>query len=73
MKRQPVPYTLDATGQDVRSEGARLREAGPARLVALPGDVAAWAATSLSGLRELGTDPRVSKDPQRHRPRWMPG
>ena len=71
MKTRPVPYTLDATGQDVHSEGTRLREAGPASLVALPGDVVAWAVTSLSGLQELLTDPRVSKDPRQHWPRWI--
>ena len=71
MKRRPVPYTLDATGQDVHSEGTRLREVGPASLVALPGDVVAWAVTSLSGLQELLTDPRVSKDPRQHWPRWI--
>jgi cytochrome P450 len=73
MPSQPVPYTLDATGQDVHGEGARLREAGPASLVALPGDVLAWAVTGLGGLQELLTDPRVSKDPRRHWRRWIDG
>jgi cytochrome P450 len=71
MKRQPVLYTLDASGQEVHDEGTRLREAGPASMVALPGDVVAWAVTSLDGLRELLTDPRVSKDPRQHWPRWI--
>jgi 2-hydroxy-5-methyl-1-naphthoate 7-hydroxylase len=71
MTRLPVPYTLDATGQDVHSEGTRLREAGPASLVVLPGEVVAWAVTSLSGLQELLIDPRVSKDPRQHWPRWI--
>ena len=71
MKRLPVPHTLDATGQDVHAEGTRLREAGTASLVALPGDVVAWAVTSLSGLRELLTDSRISKDPRQHWPQWI--
>ncbi|MCU1626409.1 MAG: cytochrome monooxygenase [Pseudonocardia sp.] len=71
MKRLPVPHTLDATGQDVHAEGTRLREAGTATLVALPGDVVAWAVTSLSGLRELLTDSRISKDPRQHWPQWI--
>jgi cytochrome P450 len=71
--RQPVPYLLDATGQDVHGEGTRLREAGPASLVVLPGDVVAWAVTTPSGLRELLIDPRVSKDPRQHWPRWING
>jgi cytochrome P450 len=42
-------------------------------LVVLPGDVVAWAVTTPSGLRELLIDPRVSKDPRQHWPRWING
>jgi cytochrome P450 len=33
--------------------------------------VVAWAVTSLSGLRELLTDSRISKDPRQHWPQWI--
>ncbi|WKX73042.1 cytochrome P450 [Streptomyces sp. XD-27] len=39
----------------------------------LPGGVVAWAITRQSLLKELLTDPRVSKDPRQHWPTWING
>ncbi|WP_308315281.1 cytochrome P450 [Streptomyces sp. ISL-100] len=39
----------------------------------LPGQVVAWAVSDQALLKELLTDPRVSKDPRRHWPAWIDG
>ncbi|MGW0843768.1 cytochrome P450 family protein [Streptomyces sp. NPDC002787] len=72
---QPSPLVIDATGRDIHGEAARIRETGPATRVVLPGppDVEAWAVSSPDLLKRLLTDPRVSKDPRRHWPRFAAG
>ncbi|WP_407915798.1 cytochrome P450 [Kitasatospora sp. NE20-6] len=55
---------LDPFGRDQHGENARLREAGPAVLVELPGGVVVWAITHHDTLQELLADPRVGKNPQ---------
>lgn len=67
------PYVLDPTGKDIRAEGARLRARGPVTKVMLPGDIPAWSVTSHTVLEQLLTDPRVSKDPRQHWPRFIAG
>ncbi|MEU6068791.1 MULTISPECIES: cytochrome P450 family protein [Streptomyces] len=69
----PRPLVIDATGRDIHGEAARIRERGPVTLVELPGGVEAWAVSSPDLLKRLLTDPRVSKDPRQHWPRWING
>lgn len=67
------PYQIDITGRDIQGEAARLRERGPATLIELPGQVVAWLVTDTALIKRLLTDPRVSRDPYRHWPRWENG
>ncbi|HEX3789797.1 MAG TPA: cytochrome P450 [Pseudonocardiaceae bacterium] len=70
---QQCPYVLDVDGTDIQAEGARLRAAGPATLVEMPGGLPAWAVGSHDLMRRLLTDPRVSKDPRQHWAAWING
>lgn len=67
------PYVLDPDATDIHAEAARLRERGPVTRVLLPGEVVAWSVSDPAELRRLLTDPRVSKDPNRHWPAWING
>lgn len=73
MEPAPRPVVIDPSGRDIPAEAARLRARGPAALVELPGHVTAWAVTDPGLLRDLLTDPRVSKDPRRHWAAWARG
>ncbi|MEU8131886.1 cytochrome P450 family protein [Streptodolium elevatio] len=57
----------------MHGENDELRARGPATLVALPGGVEAWSVNSQALIRDLLTDPRVSKDTRQHWPAWING
>jgi cytochrome P450 len=55
------PFSLDVNGTDQHAENARLRAAGRAVRVELPGGIQAWAIPHHDDLRKLLTDRRVAK------------
>ncbi|MEU6371874.1 cytochrome P450 [Streptomyces sp. NPDC046909] len=67
------PIVIDPTGRDIHGEAARIRTRGPVAPVELPHGVPAWAVSDTVLLKRLLADPRVSKDPRRHWPRWIEG
>ncbi|MET9295192.1 cytochrome P450 [Streptomyces sp. NPDC003077] len=64
---------IDAAGQDIQGEAARIRRGGTAVPVELPGGVRAWAVADPAAIRHLFTSPDVSKDAVRHWPAWTNG
>ncbi|MFJ8046415.1 cytochrome P450 [Kitasatospora sp. NPDC096147] len=73
MTEQHCPYAMDPNGHDVHGEATLLRGRGRATQVELPGGVVVWAVTDTALTKQLLTDPRVSRDPYRHWPRWENG
>ncbi|WP_067824792.1 cytochrome P450 family protein [Nocardia inohanensis] len=67
------PLILDPTGVDIQGEAARLRERGPVTLVELPGGIRAWSVSDVALLKNLLTDPRVSKSAKQHWPAFING
>ncbi|MFJ9950765.1 cytochrome P450 [Kitasatospora sp. NPDC091207] len=59
---------LDMAAEAPHRQNARLRSAGPAVRVELPGGIVAWSVTRSEVIRALAGDPRVSRDPRKHWP-----
>lgn len=64
---------LDTSGRDIHGEAARLRERGPAARVQLPGGILAWSTNSYAVIKQLLTDPRVTKSARHHWPAFING
>ncbi|MFJ7907444.1 cytochrome P450 [Kitasatospora sp. NPDC096204] len=56
------------TARAPHRQNARLRAAGPAVRAELPDGITAWSVTRGSVIRALAGDPRISREPRRHRP-----
>ncbi len=70
--RCPVA-ALDPTGRDIHGEADALRAKGPATQVALPGGVVVWSINSYAVIKQLLTDPRVTKSARNHWPAFING
>ncbi|WP_343298690.1 cytochrome P450, partial [Streptomyces sp. SID1034] len=70
---QECPFRMDAAGRDIQGEAERVRRAGPAVRIELPGGVPAWAVADPEAMRRLLASPDVSKDAVRHWPAWTNG
>ncbi|WP_459547318.1 cytochrome P450 family protein [Nocardia sp. X0981] len=70
---QTEPLVLDPAGADFHTEIRRIRARGPITVIELPGGVPAWSVVDADLLKRLLTDPRVSKDANRHRPALRTG
>lgn len=64
---------LDPVGRDLAGESRRLRAAGPAAPIELPGGIPAWGIVDPGLLRKLLVSPDVSKNPRLHWPAWIEG
>lgn len=73
MSGMQCPFAIDPTGSDVHAEGRLLRARGRATQTELPGGVVVWTVTDHQLVKDLLTDPRVSRDTYQHWPAWGNG
>ncbi|MDH6113959.1 cytochrome P450 [Kitasatospora sp. MAP12-15] len=66
MEPARCPYAIDLTGRDIQGEARRIHQDGPVAQVELPGGVVAWSVGSQQLIKELLTDPRISKSARQH-------
>src|SRR3712207_2282583 len=64
---------LDTTGRDIHAEAAGLRKQGAAVRVELPGGVPAWSLNGHAAIRQVLSDPRVTKSARNHWPAFING
>ncbi|MCC3770022.1 cytochrome P450 [Streptomyces sp. UNOC14_S4] len=67
------PHLMDLSGRDIHGEADLLRKRGRATQVELPDGIVVWVVTDYELVKQLLTDPRVSKDTYRHWPAWENG
>ncbi|GAB2755091.1 cytochrome P450 family protein [Amycolatopsis magusensis] len=67
------PYALDTTGRDIHAEADGLRKQGAAVQVELPGGVVVWSLNSYAAIKQVLTDPRVTKSARNHWPAFING
>jgi cytochrome P450 len=67
------PVTLDTSGRDIHAEAAKLRAQGAAAQVVLPGGVLAWSINSYKYIKQVLSDPRVTKSARNHWPAFING
>jgi cytochrome P450 len=68
-----TPIVLDSSGEQLHQQSDRLRAAGPAALVGLPGGLTAWSVSRGDIVKLLLTHPDISKDPRKSWPGYQPG
>lgn len=73
MTNQTCPFVIDTSGRNIHGESTKLRALGRATQVELPGNVTAWWITDHALIKQLLTDPRVSRDTYQHWPAWGNG
>ncbi|MGW5051301.1 cytochrome P450 family protein [Actinokineospora sp. NPDC004072] len=69
-KRCPA---LDPTGQDIHGQADELRAQGSAVQVELPGGVVVWSVNSHAVIKQLLTNPNVTKSARNHWPAFING